>query len=256
MSSGIHWPGTSNSATSQPPCTSIMSFFISCRKLQIPDAPVSRAPPRRINLLATHTATSIPQLNSDFMPRPPIHPRPSSPPVQYPHKIHTHGDSTLTTEGSYTFLPSTYSEETLCGTVQPRSPERSSQHPNRRHTDISQRSTEPLVAGTCSPGVSITVSQHHVQADTFKKRTQTLLPPSAFEKPKLTSAPTETLKPKLPKKRSVKPGPVQTRIPQMREVIASSASLPGNLSDPAVQAEIIQMRDELRQFYDLKAHHK
>lgn len=203
------------------------------------------------------------------MPRPPIHPPPCSPPVLYPQRkgpARTHGDTTLTAEGSFTFLPSTCSEEPsllACGTVQHKSPvqERSDDR-NERQAEIEHAGVSADDIGSLTSVANARIEEQHGFQDQGRgfKGTQLLLPPSAFAQPKLISkTDTDIPRPKSHKKDTSRLSKLKTvQTPSEQTGVAKNCGdgLPLNLTDPTVQAEIIQMRDELREFHDLKAHHK
>lgn len=279
---GAEFPGTRT--------TEIWSSL--ARKLQIPDgAPQSLRPqPRRPDFLKSRAHSHpIPELLSttaqretscyDALPRVPP-PRPPSPPLLYrPSAGREHQDS------SFTFLPSTCSEESLTPSCR------------RTHTRVDPASQtahgidslrlqtvhtedEALIPHSQlpSPGVNQQTCAHMRPA---------LLPPSVFEKPRTTTSvtlpPTQdepsthhptTTAPVQPDSAPLQPGQVTekpTRRSQAHGDSASGCPLPpgsqgtvgatrgdqkpphASLSDPGIRTEIVCLRDELRRFQELKS---
>ena len=269
------------------------------RKLQIPDgAPQRLRPqPRRPEFLSSkvHSHHHGPRLLSttrpneasycDALPRVPP-PHPPSPPVLYhPSPRREHHD------GSFTFLPSTCSEESLAPSYGSTPTGASTAHPPSRTMHIndslrlqtSHSEDKTLLHGQLPSPDDRQPCMHMTPA---------LLPPSVFEKPRPTGVtrPSTPDQPAAPCPTTVprQPGSVRTAVsqpglnrdteehaslrgpqahgrsasmmpsggpllPTSHETLAGGQTAPRvSLSDPGVQTEIVRMRDELRRFHELK----
>ena len=168
----------------------------------------------------------------DAVPREPV-PRPPSPPVLYSSRR----------DISFTFLPSTCSEESA--TVQkshlltqhgdvPQQPPQSSTHQSSLVPPVVQRP-----AGTRTSGTTTLAPRHtHTHLETHHPHPHSLLPPSAFEKPRTGSC-----------------GNVAVHKPPVTSghgTMETDPGIPLGLTNPTVQTEIVHMRDELKQYHDLK----
>ena len=263
-----------------------MSVF---RKLQIPDgAPRSLRPqPRRPDFLKSqaHPHPPNPELLStatqheasccDALPRVP-QPHPPSPPILYHPSA-----SRERQDDSFTFLPSTCSEESLLP-------------PHRRPHAASRmaHTSDSLGLGTVHTEDEALLPHSQLQLPpspgsrkTYAHMSPALLPPSVFEKPRATSAThppaqdphhptTTTTIPGQPNSAALQPSQVTERTVRRSRSHGGSPSgspLPpssrgtvgatcgdqkaprADLSDPGIRTEIVCLRDELKRFQELKS---
>lgn len=120
---------------------------------------------------------------------------------------------------SFTFLPSTCSDETsilpkpnLGDSPAPKDSKPPSSHQEHHGVPVAQQPVDTTTLGTTTTAQR----QTHVQLQTHSSEPHSLLPPSAFEK------------------------------------LRHGCDLPATLDNPTVQTEIINMRNELKRFHDLK----
>ena len=222
------------------------------RKLQIPDGSAHIRPqPRKPDFLRapahgrpaqqpvtgtslrscepTHEGTAY----SDIIPRTSV-PLPPSPPVLHHPSVRREVDN-----ASFTFPPSTCSEDS--GQRSPDSVQRLPPQPNSNQRD-GNTAMKMSKHGHMSQETR-TTPEFHIQEP------QLLLPPSAFELPQAgTVHPSRDEDPILRPRMTVSSGPLV-------DIITPGASAPPamDLSNPAMRLEIVHMRDELKQFHDLKA---
>jgi len=185
----------------------------------------------------------------DAVPRVSV-PRPPSPPVLYSSRR----------DVSFTFLPSTCSEEsdvvqkshqltqhvdhTSQQPPQPTSSQHSSLGPVQQPLDArtSTHQSPPVVqqhVDARTPGTATLTRKHtHTHPETRDPQPHSLLPPSVFEKPRAGSGGDEAAH-KLP----------LTSGDRMKE---PDSDIPLGLTNPTVQTEIVHMRNELKQYHDLK----
>lgn len=257
-----------------------MLFYLLHRKLQIPDGPpLSRPQPRMpdfmkttlpviqhpyhhesldphtgktyakmLNPIARGTQNTVP--HSDAVPRLSA-PRPPSPPILYHYNS---GGATTAADVSFTFLPSTCSEESIQHWETTSSKlENTSTIPPHKSDLLREMSTQPTSGGATK--LCHLVSPTRISRPQNLPSTHSLLPPSAFEIPRcVVTTPTTSAGPKMdhrPYRSSDKSEPSTTAERSPTESAIPVSGL--DLSNPAVQMEVVHMRDELRRFHDLKA---
>ena len=242
-----------------------------CRKHHIPDGPVhSRAQPRRPDYLRSLNMSR--HCDSELTPRWGIPQPPTTPPVmhgrhQQQHRTEQRRNEGLVDTHSFTFLPSTCSERSSLGpqtqpTAQDHLRVHPPHHPTLRPSLLTPTLTDPSRAAVRR------MSQHSLQP------APVLLPPSAFQTHRTEAPPSPVDPSQSGTKCSTTPvltsapvgekeavcGPGQSPTASMEETAATctgtvhlvAAGGAPNLDDPVVRSQIVNVRDKLKRYHDMR----
>ena len=239
----------------------LYSYIFFHRKLQIPDSGSThrRPQPRKPDYMRSlGRSGEILLPDCDSVPRL-VAPRlPSSPPVLYGLQQQCRQEKEVGATHSFTFLPSSCSEQSL----EPRAQAAAVDRLASMHT---LRPSRPINATIRSSSATARQPSTPVRQE---KQHPVLLPPSAFEKPRA-----ETLPEAFTRSRSeaaasastqTEVGKEPTTHVESRASAGDAQSTTGtarpeaaaSLDDPAVRSHIVHVRDELRKYHEMKAKQK